>query len=159
MTSILPSTPTANISIVSVNIQDRRKPYWLEVTYIVKHSSAKKRWLKKFTKQKEGRKNINLYVKELDDFNFVANDENARPQENFQVDSDSSSDTLNKRMKLEKLPKNSALLSVPVNPAIIISSQTVNVDFETDISEPLNPPDGYDGCFFNQMSASDFAET
>ena len=159
MTSILPSTPTANISIVSVNIQDRRKPYWLEVTYIVKHSSAKKRWLKKFTKQKEGRKNINLYVKELDDFNFVANDENARPQENFQVDSDSSSDTLNKRMKLEKLPKNSALLSVPVNPAIIISSQTVNVDFETDISEPLNPPDGYDGCFFNRMSASDFAET
>ena len=94
MTSILPSTPTANISIVSVNIQDRRKPYWLEVTYIVKHSSAKKRWLKKFTKQKEGRKNINLYVKELDDFNFVANDENARPQENFQVDSNSTSGTL-----------------------------------------------------------------
>ena len=146
------------MSIISVNIQDRRKPYWLEVTYITKHSSAKKRWLKKFTKQKEGRKNINLYVKELDDFNFLANDENARPQENCQVGSDSS-DTLNKRRKLETLDKNSALLFVPANPAIILSSHTVNVDFETDILEPLNPPDGYDGCFLNRMSASDFAET
>ena len=88
-------------------------------------------------------------MKELDDFNFLAN---------CQVGSDSS-ETLNKRRKLETLDKNSALLSVPANPAIILSSHTVNVDFETDILEPLNPPDGYDGCFLNPMSASDFAET
>ena len=75
-----------NIRVTSYLIQDAKKPYWINVNYIVQHSGQKKQHQKKFSKQQKCRNG-------LMDFCSWINDKEKRDWVEFEMNPTSSTRT------------------------------------------------------------------
>jgi len=75
-----------NIRVTSYLIQDAKKPYWINVNYIVQHSGQKKQHQKKFSKQQKCRNG-------LMDFCSWINDKEKRDCVEFEMNPTSSTRT------------------------------------------------------------------